>query len=170
MTDLNALAAGIEADKTCAAIDNIEVQAGVETATPAQQAVALSRDWKTIEEQIAAAQGNTLLELFRDYLCINTKPGNDLAPLYIARIDELLSQPAPAQQAVDVEAVKLFEVIEQECWDVRCISIPTGAGDADVAWEIIEHHMARPKERVVGRGSTPMEALNEAINGGRDAG
>lgn len=199
------------------------LKAGAISCCPERRMQALSRDWKTIEEQIAEAQGNRLLELFRDYLCINMQPGNDLAPLYVARIDELLSQPAPpsgtealdakryrwlrdpktdvalvldkrvgesirglndefkgydyeyragdeldaaidaamtdaaaqqgptrtlipvlvpdpnsasgervewkeapAQQAVDVEAVKLFEVIEQECWDVRCISIPTG--------------------------------------------
>lgn len=56
-----------------------------------------------------------------------------------------------------------LEIIEQNCWDLRCVSLPTGAGDADIGWEIVEHHMAPPKERIIGRGNSPMEALNEAL-------
>lgn len=56
-----------------------------------------------------------------------------------------------------------LEIIEQNCWDLRCVSLPTGAGDADIGWEIVEHHMAPPKERIIGRGNSPMKALNEAL-------
>lgn len=56
-----------------------------------------------------------------------------------------------------------LEIIEQNCWDLRCVDIPTGADDADIGWQIIEHHMAPPKERIVGYGKSPMEALNEAM-------
>lgn len=60
-----------------------------------------------------------------------------------------------------------LEIIEQNCWDLRCVDIPTGAGDADIGWQIIEHHMAPPKERVVGYGNSPIEALNDALAGGQ---
>jgi hypothetical protein len=34
---------------------------------------------------------------------------------------------------------------------VRCVSLPTAGGDdADIGWKVIEHHMAKPYERVVG--------------------
>lgn len=56
-----------------------------------------------------------------------------------------------------------LEIIEQNCWDLRCVSLPTGAGDADIGWEIVEHHMAPPKERIIGRGNSPMKAFNEAL-------
>lgn len=61
------------------------------------------------------------------------------------------------------ESEAAFEVIEQNCWDLRCVDIPTGAGDADIGWQIVEHHMAPPKERVVGYGNSPLEALNDAM-------
>lgn len=58
------------------------------------------RDWKTIEEQIATAQGNDLLALLRGYLEINLEPGNDLARLYISRISAILSTIAPDEAAI----------------------------------------------------------------------
>ncbi len=61
--------------------------------------------------------------------------------------------------------------IELGCLDLRCIDEPTGCGDADVAWIVIEHHMAPPQERRVGYGSTPMAAISAALAGAaKDAG
>jgi hypothetical protein len=61
---------------------------------PSADVERLSRDWKTVEEQIASASGNDFLILMRDYLHINSGPGNDLAPLYIARINLLIQSAA----------------------------------------------------------------------------
>lgn len=49
--------------------------------------------------------------------------------------------------------------LEKHALDLRAVNTPTGGGDFDVGWEVIEHHMAEPQERVIGRGRTPMEAM-----------
>lgn len=75
------------------------------------------------------------------------------------------SSSAPVEQR---EAVaRMVDVLEQECWDLRCVSIQ-GMDDADIGWEVIEHHMAAPKERRIAFASSPIEALKLAIskNGG----
>lgn len=56
-----------------------------------------------------------------------------------------------------------FSAIEAECWDVRCIDVPTGCGDADVQWVVIAHYMAAPKEREVGHGTSPLSAIQAAL-------
>lgn len=54
--------------------------------------------------------------------------------------------------------------LEENCWDLRCIDIPTGSDDADTGWNIVEHHMSDPKERVIGTGRSPEEALKSATS------
>lgn len=73
--------------------DPVFVAAWNTRATPATDKTVegIARDWKTVEGQINTAQGNDLLALMRDYLVMTSRPGNDLAPLYIARIDAILS-------------------------------------------------------------------------------
>lgn len=61
----------------------------------------------------------------------------------------------------------MFDAIETECWSLKCVSYSNGAaGDADVGWEVVSHHMAKPHERVEGRGSTPIAAINDAMSDG----
>ena len=48
-------------------------------------------------------------------------------------------------------------------WTLRCVEVPTGAGDADVGWEVVSYHMAAPNEHVEGVGASPREALARAI-------
>ena len=57
----------------------------------------------------------------------------------------------------------LLAAMEQECWTLRCIDVPTGGGDADVAWEVVQHHMANPRDRVIASGKTPEQALTAAL-------
>jgi hypothetical protein len=74
----------------------------------------------------------------------------------------------PQSQAVSAplasNASDPLETLEGNCWDLRCIDIPTGGGDADIGWNIVEHHMGPPKERIVGRGRSPREALQDATS------
>lgn len=57
-----------------------------------------------------------------------------------------------------------LDFLEAECLDLRCISISNGdAGDADMMWVVIQHHMAAPKEREVGRGATVRKAILDTI-------
>jgi len=52
-----------------------------------------------------------------------------------------------------------FAYVENECWDIRCVN--EGDGES-YYWEIIEHYMAKPHERCIGRGDTIMQAIAEA--------
>lgn len=58
--------------------------------------------------------------------------------------------------------IEVLEWLQDTCCDLRCVDIPTGGDDADVGWIVIEHHMAEPKERTIGYGNTPLEAINDA--------
>lgn len=68
-------------------------------------------------------------------------------------------QAAKLPQKVDVA-----EILESNSWDLRCVNIPTGGDDYDIGWRVIEHHMAEPCERIIGYGTTPLEALKDAEN------
>lgn len=53
--------------------------------------------------------------------------------------------------------------LEAECVDLRCESVPTGGGDADVVWVVYSHHIAKPQLRQVGSGDTPADAIRDAM-------
>lgn len=57
----------------------------------------------------------------------------------------------------------LLKFMHDEHLDLRTVVLTTGAGDADVIWHAISFHMDEPKERVIGEGMTPAEALTAAI-------
>ena len=69
-------------------------------------------------------------------------------------IDARLTQPA---QSVDDSA--LLNFMERECVTVRC----EATDDDDVEWDVVSYHMDAPKERVIGTGATPREALTAAL-------
>ena len=52
--------------------------------------------------------------------------------------------------------------LEDHAWTLQCKDDPTGAGDRDVYWLVIEHYMSRPTERVIGEGPTIIEAVEAA--------
>ena len=62
-----------------------------------------------------------------------------------------------------IAELEVFEHLERESWDLRCYNAPTGGDDWDVCWVVIEHHMDAPMEREIGNGSTPQEAIKQAI-------
>lgn len=77
--------------------------------------------------------------------------------------DSLLERVA----ALEADKARLDEV-ESNCWDVRCYNIPIGGGDdADIGWEVIEHHMSKPHERQIALGKTPRAAIDSATKGER---
>jgi len=59
--------------------------------------------------------------------------------------------------------VELVGTMESNNWDLRCVDNPTGGGDYETWWVIIEHYMAKPKEREIGRGETPLKAFEDAM-------
>ncbi|WP_107495543.1 hypothetical protein [Thalassobius sp. I31.1] len=66
------------------------------------------------------------------------------------------------------EDADLLQALEDNLWDLRGVSAPTGGGDSQPGWEVIEHHMAAPKERIVGMAYTedPRPAIRAALKGG----
>jgi len=75
----------------------------------------------------------------------------------------LYTHPASA----DKQAVRVPEwvsVIEDNCWDLRCVSRSTGGDDCDVIWQVIEHHMSEPNQRVIAESLYPLDALERALN------
>ncbi len=59
--------------------------------------------------------------------------------------------------------LQLLKRLEEDTCDLRVIDVPTG-DDYDIAWVVIEHSMAEPKGRIIGRGTTVLEALREAFD------
>lgn len=53
--------------------------------------------------------------------------------------------------------------LESGCCDVRFRSEPIAdTGDADVYCDIVQHHMAKPRERVIGSSETIRDAIDAA--------
>lgn len=58
-----------------------------------------------------------------------------------------------------------LDLIEASCWDLRAVDEPhPGGDDGEVAWVIIEHHMAAPKERELSREYSARAAIDYALN------
>lgn len=58
--------------------------------------------------------------------------------------------------------------MDSGCCDVRFRSEPIAdTGDADTYCDVIEHHIAAPKERIVGSGETVRRAIDAAMEGGK---
>ncbi|MDR0204968.1 MAG: hypothetical protein LBJ40_22785 [Delftia acidovorans] len=72
---------------------------------------------------------------------------------------------APAAPAVDASDTALLDALAAESMDLRCFDMPTGQGDADVGWRVIQHHMGAPTERVVSEvyKDDPRSAIRAAI-------
>jgi hypothetical protein len=58
----------------------------------------------------------------------------------------------------------LLRELEEKTCDLRCRNVPTGGDDYDVQWFVVEHHMAEPKERELGAGRDPIEAMLTAFH------
>lgn len=60
---------------------------------------------------------------------------------------------------------ELFNTLIDYSWDLRCLKVPTGGGDFNIQWVIIEHHQREPKGRELGRayGDDPREAIRDAL-------
>lgn len=72
---------------------------------------------------------------------------------------------APAAPAVDASDTALLDALAAESMDLRCFDMPTGQGDADVGWRVIQHHMGEPTERVASEvyKDDPRSAIRAAI-------
>ena len=72
---------------------------------------------------------------------------------------------APPQRKPLTDDTRRLDALAENSWDLRCFDMPTGAGDADIGWRVIEHHMAKPHERTVGEvyQDDPRKAIDRAI-------
>lgn len=59
----------------------------------------------------------------------------------------------------------LLNFVAAEYLDLRSFGMPTGQGDADVGWRVVQHHMGEPTERVVAEvyKDDPRSAIRAAI-------
>lgn len=64
----------------------------------------------------------------------------------------------------DAKDAERLDFIEECTVDLRCHSVVLpGCDDADIYWNVIEHHMAEPNEREIGWGNTARQAIDAAI-------
>lgn len=66
-----------------------------------------------------------------------------------------------------IEDTERLNWLESECAELRCKE-DRGYDDADVYYEVWKFYMSLPRERPVGRGSTPREALDAAMKNDDD--
>ena len=79
---------------------------------------------------------------------------------------EALLTAVPVEQADGevTEDTRLLDAIFQNSWDLRCFDMPTGSGDADIGWKVIEHTRAHGEvEIAVAYKDDPREAIREAL-------
>ncbi|MBS87126.1 MAG: hypothetical protein CL858_29580 [Cupriavidus sp.] len=72
--------------------------------------------------------------------------------------------PVAGGEALHPDTIRLNALLD-ECWDLRSFAVPTGGGDADVAWKVVGHWMAAPHERVIAEGWShdPRVAIDAAL-------
>lgn len=75
-----------------------------------------------------------------------------------------ITEPYPGPLYASPPVTGWLDMIEREGWTLRGRDVPTGGDDYDVVWEVVEHYMAEPHDRVIGTGSTPLEALQDAAS------
>lgn len=75
------------------------------------------------------------------------------------------AQPGAPEPLPAAEDTALLDFLRDNTCDLRCIDVPTGGDDSEVDWIVIEHHMAKPHEREIGRGyaDDPRAAIRAAI-------
>lgn len=75
------------------------------------------------------------------------------------------STPAAYRERIARDDSALLDWLRDETCDLRCINAPTGGDDYDVRWQVIQHHMAKPHERIIGRSYSeePRDAISDAI-------
>lgn len=75
-------------------------------------------------------------------------------------------QPTPQEAAKDSDT-RLLDALAANCWDLKCVNVPTpGGDDADVDWIVVEHHMGKKGDVTIARAYTddPRAALRRAIS------
>lgn len=85
-------------------------------------------------------------------------------PIDLSVCPMLVQHPAPRSEVADTDRLNW---LRDETCDLRCIDVPTGAGDCEVRWVVVRHHMSKPHEREIGRSTTeePREAIDAARAG-----
>lgn len=110
-----------------------------------------------LREELAAA--NQLCETLHDQAFLKEGQFEELSALR-GEVEELRSQLSAAR-----EDSKRIDHVQSECLDVRCMGEPRyPAEDADVYFDVIEHHMAKPHERIIGTGRTVREAIDNSMS------
>ncbi|MCI1908972.1 MAG: hypothetical protein LKI99_04580 [Acetobacter fabarum] len=85
---------------------------------------------------------------------------------YTNMMNWMRGQIEEAEQRVRAEIARdseRLDWLESGCCDVRFRSEPIAdTGDADVYCDIVQHHMAKPRERVIGSSETIRAAIDAA--------
>ncbi|MGB1390822.1 MAG: hypothetical protein ACPG61_18260 [Paracoccaceae bacterium] len=81
-----------------------------------------------------------------------------------AQIEARAMQPTPAVGAQDSDT-ELLNAIANNYWDLKCIDVPTGMGDADIDWIVVEHHMGEKGDVIVAQAyeDDPRQAIRLAL-------
>lgn len=82
----------------------------------------------------------------------------------MARAIEQSVLQSPEVRAMRKDAERL-NLLRDGSLDLRCFNVPTGGDDCEIHWRVIEHHMAEPREREIGRSYSddPREAIDAAM-------
>ena len=94
------------------------------------------------------------------------KDANGILTKLNGRMQEAVDDAAKDQLELqaEVDRLKLYEVLERESWELRCVDVPTGGWDYDILWNVIEHHMDKPHDRIIGSGLYPIAAIRHALH------
>jgi hypothetical protein len=71
----------------------------------------------------------------------------------------------PQPASADVVDARRLDAVLRESWKLEPFDIPTGAGDADVGWRVVQYHGSEPRERVVAEvySDDPRAAIDAAM-------
>tara|TARA_R110000850_G_scaffold233967_1_gene358827 strand:- start:25725 stop:26108 length:384 start_codon:yes stop_codon:yes gene_type:complete len=124
--------------------------------------VTQEHDAETVKRVAMAIAQNGFGRPWDDFLPVNAQDTDHSDLMEYARA-AISAMPA---RKVSADTVRL-DAIAANYWDLRCIPVPTGQGDADVDWEIVEHHEGKKGDVVIAQayGDDPRVAIDRAIAG-----
>lgn len=72
---------------------------------------------------------------------------------------------APTAPAQVPEDARLLDAVRDNSWKLDPFDMPTGGGDADIGWRVVQYHMGEPTERVVAEAyeDDPRAAIRAAM-------
>ena len=128
----------IESLRTQVGILKAAVESRGKTIEQMKAAAAVPQGWKLVPIEMT----DEMRDAGNEFICNRWL----LKSAYAAM---LAATPAAPSQPVTLTGTDLLDALRDNSWKVEPFDMPTGQGDADIGWRVVEYYMDKPTERTV---------------------